>query len=145
MTSLTRTAETRDQNGKRAQSSDNYTAVKQAVQNTYKHCRSRIQEVHPVPHSKACNFCHFFIPVLSRSYFTFRTLFKSYKPETSMSTTVNISVYAICKCSKKCLVQNVGHLDSLGPIPTYILILYNCFPPISVSPSGSQALSPVSL
>ena len=33
----------------------------------------QIQKVHPGPHSNACNFYQFFIPVLSRLFFTFRT------------------------------------------------------------------------
>ena len=44
----------------------------------------QIQEVHPGPRSNACNFCRsylFFIPVLSRSYFTSRTPDKDQKIE----------------------------------------------------------------
>ena len=31
---------------------------------------------------------------------------------------MNVFVHAIRKLSKKCLAQKVGHLGSLGPIPT---------------------------
>ena len=45
--------------------------------------------------------------------------FKSYNPETFMSSTASASVHAICKRSQKCLTQKVGHLHvgSLGWIP----------------------------
>ena len=76
-------------------------------------------------------FIYFFIPVLSRPSFTSRTpdkdqkkeqlfYFPSFKPhslETSMSSVVNVFVHAICKRSKKCLVQKVARFGSLGPIP----------------------------
>ena len=54
------------------------TAVKPAVQ------LLQIQEVHPVAHSSACNFCHFlsiFLLVLSRPSFTSRTPNKDQKTE----------------------------------------------------------------
>ena len=56
-----------------------FAAVQQAVQ------LLQIQEVHPVAHSSACNFCRFFclffLPVLSRPSFTFRTPNKDQKTE----------------------------------------------------------------
>ena len=70
-----------------------------AVQNSYKPWTG--------PNSNACNSCYFFIPFLSRSYFTpnkieklFYFSFKFYNPETSMST-----------AGKKYLTQKVGFLD----------------------------------
>ena len=41
-------------------------------------------------------------------------LFKSHNPETSMHSTVNVFVHAICKRSRKCLMQKVARLDSSG-------------------------------
>ena len=104
------------------------TAVKPAVQ------LLQIQEVHPGPHSQCMQFffavfIYFFIPVLSKLSFTFRTpnkdqkieqlffLFKSYNPETLMSSAVNGLCMLYASAHKKCLAQKVGHLGSLGPIP----------------------------
>ena len=41
----------------------------------------QIQEVHPVAHSSAYNFCFFYLPVLSRPSFTSRTPNKDQKTE----------------------------------------------------------------
>ena len=92
----------------------------------------QIQEVHPVPHSIACNFCHFhlffFIPVPSRSSCTSKT------PEdkatlllSSHSSPLNhrhpwgprwiFFVHAIRKRLKKCLVQNMVRFCSPRWIP----------------------------
>ena len=91
----------------------------------------QIQEVHPGPHSNACNFCLFFLPVLSRPSFTSRTpdkdqkirqlfyffSFKVHIPETSMKSALNGFVHAISKRSKRCLVYKVVHFGSPGWIP----------------------------
>ena len=85
--------------------SQQLTVVTPAVQNMYKRSRSRkcIQGHIPM-HAIFAAFIYIFIPVLSRSYFTSRTpdkdqeieqliyslLIKSYNPETSMSSAVNI-------------------------------------------------------
>ena len=76
----------------------------------------QIQEMHPVAHSSACNFfiCYsylFYLGHLSLLRLQTRTRrqrnssifcsFKSYNPETFMSSTVIASVYATCKRSHK--------------------------------------------
>ena len=80
----------------------------------------KIQEGHPVKHSSACNFCHFFLPVLSRPSFTSRTpkdrntstfcSFKSYNPETFMSSTATTFVHDTHKHSQKVPCAKVAHL-----------------------------------
>ena len=93
----------------------------------------QIQEVHPGPHSYACNFCHFYFSYLSylrhtsllglqmktRGYSNASTFFsfQTRNLETSMSSAVNFFVHAVRKHSKKCLVQKVDNFSSLGPIP----------------------------
>ena len=91
----------------------------------------QIQEVHPGPHSNACNFL-LFLSILSYLSYLYHTSllglqtktrwqrnssffsFKSHNSQKSMSSVVNVFVHAIRKHLKKCLVQKVG---SLGLIP----------------------------
>ena len=92
----------------------------------------QIQEVHPVAHSSACNFCRFFIYFSYLFYLSHLSLlghqtktrrqsnsstfcsFKSYNPETFMSSAATAFVHATLK---KCLAQKVAHFGSLGWIP----------------------------
>ena len=98
-----------------------HTVVKPAVQNTYKHCRSRKCIRWHIPVHAIFAVFNLFLPVLSRSVifychllllelqtkirrqtnsFTF-CLFKSHNPETFMSSAVSASVHATCKRSQK--------------------------------------------
>ena len=107
------------------------SVVKPAVQNAYRPCRSRKCIWGHIPmHAIFAVFIYFFIPVLSRPSFTFRTpktrritLLLSSRPSPiawrrpRAPQQTFLCMHVICKRSKKCLTRKVARFSSNGPIP----------------------------